>query len=117
MNEIFKLPLPHYVILKASAGSGKTRVLTQRYVYFLLSDEVPYSSLKHILAITFSNNATYEMKSRILGWIKDLYFKNQQTMQEFLKILSIEDDDLSFMAEKALEIYSVIIPISNKNNR
>ncbi len=103
MNEIFRLPLPHYVILKASAGSGKTRVLTQRYVSFLLSDEVPYSSLKHILAITFSNNAAYEMKSRILGWIKDLYFKNQQTMQEFLKILSIEDDDLSFMAEKALE--------------
>lgn len=68
---------PHYVILKASAGSGKTHALTERFVLFLLSNNIPKNNIRNILAITFSNNAAYEMKSRILELLKNFYFNNK----------------------------------------
>jgi ATP-dependent exoDNAse (exonuclease V) beta subunit len=50
-------------ILQASAGSGKTFSLTAHYLTLLLSGENKY---REILAVTFTNKATEEMKSRIL---------------------------------------------------
>lgn len=52
-------------ILKASAGSGKTYTLAQRYIKLLLEAQDRYA-YRHILAVTFTNKATDEMKSRIL---------------------------------------------------
>ena len=52
-------------ILRASAGSGKTYSLAKTYIRLLLSNNDPYT-YRHILAVTFTNKATDEMKSRIL---------------------------------------------------
>ncbi len=52
-------------ILKASAGSGKTYNLAKTYIRLLLTSEDP-SAYRHILAVTFTNKATDEMKRRIL---------------------------------------------------
>ncbi len=52
-------------ILKASAGSGKTFNLARTYIRLLLQNEDP-TAYRHILAVTFTNKATDEMKSRIL---------------------------------------------------
>ena len=52
-------------ILKASAGSGKTYRLTREYITLLLQNPDRYA-YRHILAVTFTNKATAEMKSRIL---------------------------------------------------
>ncbi|MBO4231251.1 MAG: UvrD-helicase domain-containing protein [Bacteroidales bacterium] len=52
-------------ILRASAGSGKTYSLAKTYIRLLLSDSDPVA-YRHILAVTFTNKATDEMKSRIL---------------------------------------------------
>lgn len=58
-------------ILKASAGSGKTYALSKTYIKLLLDSEDPYA-YRHILAVTFTNKATAEMKSRILRDLKEL---------------------------------------------
>lgn len=56
-------------ILKASAGSGKTYQLSYRYIRSVVENPWLYS---HILAVTFTNKATEEMKSRILNEINIL---------------------------------------------
>lgn len=50
-------------IFKASAGSGKTHTLTREYLRLALSDP---RAFERIQAVTFTNKATEEMKSRIL---------------------------------------------------
>jgi ATP-dependent helicase/nuclease subunit A len=57
------MPQQPLKILQASAGSGKTFSLTAHYLTLLLSGETKY---REILAVTFTNKATEEMKSRIL---------------------------------------------------
>lgn len=52
-------------IIKASAGSGKTFTLAKKYLKLLLETEDRYA-YRHVLAVTFTNKATDEMKSRIL---------------------------------------------------
>lgn len=52
-------------ILKASAGSGKTFQLAKTYISLLLASDDMHA-YRHILAVTFTNKATEEMKSRIL---------------------------------------------------
>ena len=58
-------------LLKASAGSGKTYRLAKTYIGMLLGskDEHAY---RHILAVTFTNKATDEMKRRILKELDQL---------------------------------------------
>jgi ATP-dependent exoDNAse (exonuclease V) beta subunit len=51
------------LIYKASAGSGKTFTLTVEYIKRLIINPAAY---RHILAVTFTNKATNEMKERIL---------------------------------------------------
>ena len=52
-------------ILKASAGSGKTYNLAKEYIRLILQSEKP-DAYRHVLAVTFTNKATDEMKRRIL---------------------------------------------------
>ena len=52
-------------IMKASAGSGKTYRLARKYISLLLKSTDRYA-YRHILAVTFTNKATDEMKDRIL---------------------------------------------------
>jgi len=92
------ISFPHFTLLKASAGSGKTYSLAERFVQFLLSSVIPQNHLRNILAITFSNNAAKEMKERILSWLKDLYFKDPQKIEEISEIVSLKKEHL---AEKA----------------
>jgi ATP-dependent exoDNAse (exonuclease V) beta subunit len=89
---------PQVTVLKASAGSGKTYSLTERFVQFLLSSHIPQNHLRNILAITFSNNAAKEMRERILSWLKDLYFRDPKKIEETGEIVSLRPEHL---AEKA----------------
>lgn len=53
-------------VYRASAGSGKTFSLAVEYISLLMESPHP-DEFKHILAVTFTNKATAEMKDRILG--------------------------------------------------
>ena len=64
-------------ILKASAGSGKTYNLAETYIRLLLSNEDP-TAYRHILAVTFTNKATDEMKRRIL---KELHLLSTEPLK------------------------------------
>ncbi len=57
-----------YIRVVAGAGSGKTRVLTHRYVYIAKALGVP---TEHILSVTFTNKAANVMKKRIRDFIPD----------------------------------------------
>ena len=50
-------------LYKASAGSGKTFKLTEEYLKLIFKEP---SNYKHILAVTFTNKASGEMKGRIV---------------------------------------------------
>ena len=54
----------HLTVYKASAGSGKTFRLAVQYITMLVKSPEDY---RHILAVTFTNKATAEMKQRILS--------------------------------------------------
>ena len=94
---------PHLVVLKASAGSGKTHALTRRYVGLLLSDQVQKNRLNNILAITFSNNAAREMRERVLSWLKALYFKDPARTEEISEATGLERDSISLRAGLLIE--------------
>src|SRR6266849_6605644 len=55
------------IVLEASAGTGKTQVLVERYVNLLRAGVEP----DHILAITFTRKAAAEMRLRIIERLKE----------------------------------------------
>lgn len=68
-------------VYSASAGTGKTFTLAAYYVGLLLSGE----SYKNILAVTFTNKATEEMKVRIMGYLYDIAQANPNAEDFFAK--------------------------------
>jgi ATP-dependent exoDNAse (exonuclease V) beta subunit len=77
-----------FTIYRASAGSGKTYTLALKYIEQLLTGN-PETAHRKILAVTFTNDATGEMKERILKELYGLAY-NDQDSKEFLANLQKE---------------------------
>ena len=98
LNEAQRAPTLHKdgpLIVIAGAGSGKTRVLTYRIAYLMSQGIDPFS----ILALTFTNKAAREMKSRIGDLVGEREAKNLWTgtfHSVFARILRTEADKLGF---------------------
>lgn len=98
LNDAQKAPVLHKegpLMVIAGAGSGKTRVLTYRIAYLMEQGIDPFN----ILALTFTNKAAREMKSRIAQIVGESEAKNlwMGTFHSvFAKILRIEADKLGY---------------------
>lgn len=90
-------------IIKASAGSGKTFTLARKYIMLLLQNEDRFA-YRHILAVTFTNKATEEMKSRILKELHILATKPEDSdyYADFVPAYYKEDESLRKAAETVL---------------
>lgn len=73
-------------ILKASAGSGKTYNLAREYIRLILQSDKP-DAYRHVLAVTFTNKATDEMKRRILQELNVLATNPEASPYEELRPL------------------------------
>ncbi|MDO6355239.1 UvrD-helicase domain-containing protein [Caloramator sp. CAR-1] len=73
------------IALHAGAGSGKTRVLTRRFLRILLEKDV---NIRNVVAITFTKKAALEMKERIIELVNDFLVKEKdpETNQKLRKI-------------------------------
>ena len=69
-------------IYSASAGTGKTHTLTGEYLSLLFKGKEQH---RHILAVTFTNKATAEMKSRI---IEELFGLADNSPSDYMALLS-----------------------------
>ena len=70
-------------VYKASAGSGKTFTLATEYIRLLVENPTSYRS---ILAVTFTNKATEEMKMRILSQLYGIW-KALPESDSYLKVI------------------------------
>ena len=90
-------------ILQASAGSGKTFSLTAHYLTLLFSGDNKY---REILAVTFTNKATEEMKTRILEVLLGLAKGNpSKKIEDYRKLILLaypilSAQELQFKADK-----------------
>lgn len=94
-------------IYKASAGSGKTFSLTVHYVQLVLQQPHLY---KRILAVTFTNKATAEMKSRILEVLRWLATGHQKGKDyERALLTKLPDTNATAIAAQARNVYQLIL--------
>ncbi len=96
------LRLPGVTVLKASAGSGKTYTLTARCAQFLLSRRVPRNELRNLLAITFANNASREMRQEVLAWLKRLARGDPGSCADMTSVV-VDSRDISEAAGEVIE--------------
>ena len=89
------------VALEASAGTGKTRVLVDRYIHLIEGGASP----RHVLAITFTRKAAGEMRSRIIEELKKRpkLWKDIRTRLFEIHITTIDAFCLGLLREFPLE--------------
>lgn len=88
-----------FLALEASAGSGKTFALSVRYVALILMG----AKISEILAITFTNKAASEMKTRIIDTFLNLEFKENELKEICAQLDKTRDEVLNLRNEKKAE--------------
>ena len=95
-------------IINASAGSGKTFALTKRILTKILKSK-DENYFKRILALTFTNRAAAEMKSRVLKNLKDFsesQIKDSPTemFEQVKKELALSSEKITILAKERLNL-------------
>ncbi len=93
---------PQLLVYKASAGSGKTFTLAVQYIRQLIEDPTAY---RRILAVTFTNKATTEMKARILSQLYGIATSDKDSdgyLREIKKCTSKGEEEIRKTAGIAL---------------
>ena len=119
------------LVIKASAGSGKTYTLAKQYIQYLLfsnpegSDRLLprrgpgekrlLNTHRQLLAITFTNKATDEMKQRIVSELYKLSRSGVKSdyLGDFMKASGLDEDSVRALARQALN--ELLFDYSNFN--
>jgi ATP-dependent exoDNAse (exonuclease V) beta subunit len=101
---------PSFSLYDASAGSGKTFTLVKEYLKIILTAK-KNDAYRNILAITFTNKAVHEMKSRIVHNLSQFTKEEpDDKAQQLMQVLSVETKlSLPQIKTKAQEIIKHII--------
>lgn len=94
-EQIVKSPLDTAIQVLASAGSGKTRVLTERVRYILDN-----TKKEGVIALTFTNKAAEEMKSRLSdcdqienrAWIATIHSVAQHILEKYSHTIGLSPE-------------------------
>lgn len=90
------------IVYSASAGSGKTYRLAVEYIKQVLENP---ESFRNILAVTFTNKATNEMKQRILSELFNLANGDKTSIfKNITEETTIPEDQITKKAQKALSL-------------
>ena len=100
---------PEVIVVEASAGSGKTYALAKRYLQLIINPHVALEQipLRSILAITFTNKATVEMKERILELLKKIVldsFSSKDEEADIFKELKVDKKTARSRADLIMEL-------------
>ena len=100
---------PELLVYKASAGSGKTFTLAVEYIKLLILNPRAY---RNILAVTFTNKATTEMKERILSQLYGIWINDKSSKAYLEKIteeLGMPKEQIRMAAGKALHLMITVV--------
>ena len=101
---------PSFLIYDASAGSGKTYALVRHYLQTALKTDNP-KKYQSILAITFTNKAAQEMKTRVLTQLEK--FSSAQILLEptelFLEIVALCGTTKQTIQQRAVKTLSHLL--------
>lgn len=92
-------------VYKASAGSGKTFTLASEYITLVVKNPQDY---KKILAVTFTNKATQEMKTRILSQLYGIAHKLPDSQAYYEQVLQKTGFPEQTIRENAAEALSLL---------
>ncbi len=93
-----------FVIYRSSAGSGKTYTLALEYLKLALQSQAAF---RNILAVTFTNKATREMKGRIVQFLYELANDKNPVLKEVL--MSASGLEANPLQERARQVLSNIL--------
>ncbi len=97
------------VVLKASAGSGKTKVLVDRFLRLCIQDQGLPINPRSILAITFTKKAAVEIQQRLLKSARKLALAQPVELQEILVKLLGKENPTSAEKANAAALYELIL--------
>lgn len=105
-------------VYSASAGAGKTYTIAKKYISMMLSSEqrIPDEPFRNILAVTFTNKACEEMKSRIVDNLFKISSDNRDEktnslIRDIVEDLKNENPDSSeeYVIKRSRSIFNAIL--------